>query len=142
MSNHARPGAESRHNLGYWRNAQWLGLGAGAHSHVGGRRWKNHDDPAGYAAAIARDGAAEAWSETPDAASGVLESLMMGLRLVEEGVDLDALSARHGLDVRALHHEALARHVAAGHLALDGARLRCTPAGLRVLNTVLVDFVP
>ena len=142
VSNHARPGAECRHNLGYWRNAQWLGLGAGAHSHVAGRRWKNHDDPAAYAAAVARDGAAEAWSETPDAASGVLESLMMGLRLVEEGVDLDALSARHGLDVRAMHREPLARHVAAGHLSLDGARLRCTPAGLRVLNTVLVDFVP
>jgi len=142
VSNHARPGAACRHNLGYWRNREWLGLGAGAHSHVAGRRWKNHDDPAGYAAAIARDGAAEAWSEMPDAASGVLESLMMGLRLLDEGVDLDGLSARHGLDVRALHGDALARHVDAGRLALDGARVRCTPAGLRVLNAVLVDFVP
>ncbi len=142
VSNHARPGAACRHNLGYWRNREWLGLGAGAHSHVAGRRWKNHDDPAAYAAAVVRDGAAEAWSESPDAASGVLESLMMGLRLLDEGVDLVELSARHGLDVRAMHGDALARHVEAGRLVLDGARLRCTPAGVRVLNAVLVDFVP
>jgi oxygen-independent coproporphyrinogen-3 oxidase len=142
VSNHAKPGAACRHNLGYWRNRAWLGLGAGAHSHVAGRRWKNVDDPATYAARIAAAGDATAWEERPDAASGLLESLMMGLRLVEEGVDLDELTARHGLDARQVHADALARHVAAGRLTLDGARLRATAAGLAVLNSVLVDFVP
>ena len=142
VSNHARPGAESRHNLAYWRNVEWLGLGAGAHSHVDGRRWKNVDDPAAYAARIARGREAEAWSERPPARSGLLESLMMGLRLVKEGVDLAALAVRHGVDPRVEHRDAIARHVAAGRLERTGGRLRCTPAGLDVLQTILVDFVP
>ena len=123
VSNHARPGRESLHNLGYWRNAEWVGLGAGAHSHVGGRRWKNADDPAEYA-------------------RRVFESLMMGLRLVEEGVDLAALAVRHDIDPAVEHGEAIARHVAAGLLERDGARLRCTPRGLDVLQRILLDFVP
>ncbi len=142
VSNHARPGAESRHNLAYWRNVEWLGLGAGAHSHVAGRRWKNVDDPALYAARVGRDGHAEEWSERPPARSGLLESLMMGLRLVEEGVDLSVLAARHGVDPRVEHRDAIAAHVAAGRLELTGDRLRCTAAGLDVLQSILVDFVP
>lgn len=142
VSNHARLGAACQHNLGYWRNREWLGLGAGAHSHVGGRRWKNLDDPAAYAAAAAATGRAEAFSERPSRASGVLESLMMGLRLLDEGVDLAVLSSRHGVDVEREHGEAIDRHVAEGRLVREGTRLRCTAAGLRVLHRVLLDFVP
>jgi oxygen-independent coproporphyrinogen-3 oxidase len=142
VSNHAKPGAESRHNLGYWRNAEWLGLGAGAHSHVAGRRWKNVDDPAAYVAAVRSGGAAEEWAERPSPASALLESLMMGLRLVDEGVDLAALAARHGIDPRVVHGDALARHVAAGLLSRRGDVVVATDRGLDVLNTLLVDFVP
>ena len=150
ISNHARPGQESRHNLGYWRDAQWLGLGAGAHSSVEGRRWKNVDDPSEYAARVRAAGPsvgnsagnAEAWSERPNPRQRVLEGLMMGLRLVEEGVDLAALAARHGVDPRVEHAEALDRHVRAGFLERRGDRLRCTSRGLEVLNRLLVDFVP
>jgi oxygen-independent coproporphyrinogen-3 oxidase len=141
VSNHAKPGAESLHNLGYWHNADWIGLGPGAHSHVRGRRWKNVDDPAAYAARVAARAEAEEWSERPDAPSALFESLMMGLRLAD-GVDLDALSARHGIDARAVHAGAIDRHVADGTLVLSGSRLRCTDRGLDVLNTLLLDFVP
>jgi oxygen-independent coproporphyrinogen III oxidase len=142
VSNHAKPGEESRHNLGYWRDGQWLGLGAGAHSMVAGRRWKNVDDPAEYVARVRAGGAAEAWSERPTPRQRVLEGLMMGLRLLDEGVDLAALARRHGIDPRVEHAEALARHEAAGFLVRRGDRLLCTPRGLEVLNRVLVDFVP
>jgi oxygen-independent coproporphyrinogen-3 oxidase len=141
VSNHARPGEESLHNLGYWRNAEWIGLGPGAHSHVGGRRWKNLDDPARYAARVTARGEAEEWSERPDAPTALFESLMMGLRLAE-GVDLDVLAARHGMDARVVHADALARHVADDTLVLEGPRLRCTDRGLDVLNAVLLDLVP
>ncbi len=141
ISNFARPGAESRHNLGYWRNVEWLGLGAGAHSHVGGRRWKNVDDPAGYAQRIAGDGEAHTWHEQVEPAWQLFESLMMGLRLIE-GIDLDVLDARFGLDVRTEHAQALERHEASGFLVRDGARLRLTPKGLDVANAVIGDFVP
>jgi coproporphyrinogen III oxidase-like Fe-S oxidoreductase len=72
----------------------------------------------------------------------VLEGLMMGLRLVEEGVDLAALARRHGIDPRVENADALARHEKAGFLVRRGDRLVCTPRGLEVLNRVLVDFVP
>ncbi len=141
ISNFARPGAESRHNLAYWRNADWLGLGAGAHSHVRGRRWKNVDDPAAYAQGIAETSDAPAWHEEVSSPWQLFESLMMGLRLVE-GVDLDALHQRYGIDARDAHAAALVRHEAAGFLEHDGARLRLTAEGLDVANAVIGDFVP
>jgi oxygen-independent coproporphyrinogen-3 oxidase len=141
VSNHARPGAESLHNLGYWRNAAWLGLGAGAHSHAGGRRWKNVDDPAEYVRRVRAGLDPMEWDERPDARTALFESLMMGLRLVE-GVDLDELAARHGVDPRREHGGAIGEHVAAGRLVLEGGRLRCSPEGLDVLNSILLDMAP
>ena len=141
VSNHAKPGRESRHNLGYWRDADWLGIGAGAHSHVDGRRWKNVDDPAAYVARVKSAGEAVEWTEHVDAKTALFESMMMGLRLVREGVDLEALAARHGVDPRVVHAEAIRGHVGAGLLSLTGSRLRCTPAGLCVLNRLLLDLL-
>ena len=129
VSNYARAGAQSRHNLGYWRNANWWGLGAGAHGHLDGRRWKNLSDPASYARAVSSTGHAEEWSENADARTRLFETLMMGLRLVE-GVDLEAARARTGLDARAEHAEVLARFVGEGLLTLEGARLAPTSRGL------------
>jgi oxygen-independent coproporphyrinogen-3 oxidase len=142
VSNFSKPGAECLHNLGYWRTAEWLGLGAGAHSHVAGRTWKNLDDPAGYSKRVFANGEAVEWEERVHARSALLESLMMGLRLCDEGVGLAELAARHGIDPRSEYGPALSRHVSAGFLSLDGSRLRCTPTGLDVLNTLLLDFVP
>ena len=142
VSNHARPGEESRHNLGYWRHRDWLGLGAGAHSHVDGVTWKNEDDPAGYARAIARTASARVFEERVDPRHALLEALMMGLRLLDEGVDLAALATRYGVDPRVEHADAIGRHVRGGTLEREGDRLRATPRGVDVLNRVLVDFVP
>jgi oxygen-independent coproporphyrinogen-3 oxidase len=141
ISNFARPGEESLHNLAYWHNVQWLGLGAGAHSHVGGRRWKNIDDPAAYGAAVTATKAPEAWSESVSPALRLFESLMMGLRLVD-GVDVDELSERHGIDPRVAHADAIALHEAGGFLQLEGAQLRLTTKGLDLANAVIGDFYP
>jgi len=141
ISNFARPGAQSRHNLAYWNNADWLGLGAGAQSHSCGRRWKNVDDPRAYTEAIQGTGEAVVWHESVSPPWQLFESLMMGLRLVD-GVDLDALAARYRIDVRDVNAAALAGHEAAGFLRHDGARLRLTSAGLDVANAVIGDFVP
>jgi oxygen-independent coproporphyrinogen-3 oxidase len=100
------------------------------------------DDPAAYVAAVRASGAAEEWAERPSPAAALLESLMMGLRLVDEGVDLAALAASHGIDPRVVHADAIARHVEAELLSRRGDRLVATDRGLDVLNAVLVDFVP
>jgi oxygen-independent coproporphyrinogen-3 oxidase len=141
ISNFARPGQESRHNLAYWRDAQWLGLGAGAHGHGAGRRWKNVDDPAEYVARVRAGEDPQAWSESVPAPLRLFESLMMGLRLLE-GVDLARLGARHGLDARARYADVVARHRDAGLLVQDGDRIALSERGLDVANHVLADFWP
>jgi oxygen-independent coproporphyrinogen-3 oxidase len=141
ISNHARPGAACVHNLGYWGDADWIGLGAGAHSHVGRRRWKNEDDPARYARRASTPGGAVAWAETATPAVALFEAVMMGLRLID-GVDLDDLARRTGADLRERHREALDERLREGLLALDGARLRLTARGLDLASWVLRGFLP
>ena len=141
ISNFARPGEESLHNLAYWRNVEWLGLGAGAHSHGAGRRWKNVDDPAGYATAVQAGRAPTEWTEDVGDALRLFESLMMGLRLVE-GVDLDLLEARHGIDVRVEHGALLEQLEAEKLLRVAGSRLVLTTRGLDVANAVIATFYP
>jgi oxygen-independent coproporphyrinogen-3 oxidase len=141
ISNFARARARCRHNLAYWRNADWLGIGAGAHSHHAGRRWKNVDDPATYAARVESGAAPRAWEERVDPASQLFESLMMGLRLLE-GVDVGALTARHGIDVERRYAREIERYVGAGLLVRRGPRLAFTARGLDLANHVLADFVP
>ena len=141
ISNFARPGRACRHNLAYWQNANWVGLGAGAHSHESGRRWKNVDDPADYVRAITSGGSPVEWREAMGKPVQLFESLMMGLRLIA-GVDLDELTRRHGIDLRVTHAAALTRQQEQGLIELEGATLRLTERGLDLANSVLVDYLP
>lgn len=94
LSNWARgDGARSRHNLLYWRNQHWWGVGPSAHSHLAGRRWWNHDQLGPWADALADGASAEAGHEQPDGAARQLEAVMLGIRLAE-GLPLDALPER------------------------------------------------
>jgi len=110
IANWARPGKRSLHNLGYWRNEEWLGVGAGAHSHLAGVRSRNPASLLEYVervdAGLGRivDGAADA----------AVDGAMLALRL-DEGLDLARYSGRFGVAARE-------RVVAALH-SLDGARL-------------------
>lgn len=91
LSNWARgDAARSRHNLLYWRNQHWWGVGPSAHSHVGGRRWWNHDQLGPWADALAARDTPEAGHEQPDDAARQLETVMLGIRLAE-GLPLDVL---------------------------------------------------
>jgi oxygen-independent coproporphyrinogen-3 oxidase len=141
ISNYARPGEECRHNLGYWRNADWIGIGAGAHSHVRGTRWKNEDDPGRYALRVLAGGGAEVWRETTDASTALFDTMLMGLRLAE-GVDLVAAAERTGIDARTAFADAISRHVAEGLVVLHGTRLRLTARGLDLASYVTRSFLP
>lgn len=136
VSNFARPGFESRHNLAYWRNADWVAVGAGAHGHVGGRRWRDEDDPARYVARVAAGEAPVAFEEEVPAAGRAFEHLLMGLRL-STGVDLDLVQQRTGEDVLVARAEPIQRLVDEGFLRLKQRMLIATPRGRDVLDAVV-----
>jgi oxygen-independent coproporphyrinogen-3 oxidase len=90
VSNWAKPGGECRHNIVYWRNQDWLGIGPGAHAHSAGTRSWNLKHPAAWAARIDEGVSATAESEVLDRTDIAHEDIMLGLRL-REGLPLSAL---------------------------------------------------
>ncbi|MDR1851667.1 MAG: radical SAM family heme chaperone HemW [Propionibacteriaceae bacterium] len=105
ISNWALPGYECKHNLGYWRSDDWLGLGAGAHSHVAGKRWWNQKLPASYIEA-AHAGVPEAGSETLNDEQRRTERVLLELRLAE-GLDLGVLTPTESARLDRFENEGL-----------------------------------
>lgn len=140
ISNVARPGCESRHNLKYWHDTGWLAFGCGAHGSRSGRRWRHVADTRTYVERVqaGADPVAEARRLDPEAQLG--EALFMGLRLTE-GVSLDAFRVRFGHDVWTRYGEALAPAVEAGLLVREFGRIRLTPRGMLLANEVMQVFV-
>ena len=135
IANFARPGAECRHNLNYWRNGRYLGLGAAAHSHLAGNRRANLTDLDRYLTAVGAGQAPVAFTEEIGPAEDLVETLLLGLRL-REGIALDLFPRRFGRTVEALFGSALVRLAGDRLIALDGERLRLTGSGV-----VLADYV-
>lgn len=142
VSNHARPGAESRHNAVYWRGEACLALGPGA----AGLLPPDPSDPPGTVAVRTQNPPIKGWlrgdppERTPlDGRAFALEKLMTGLRTLE-GVDLAALRAATGVDAERAFPTALATALRHGLLELDGTTLCATRGGIRVLNAVLRGF--
>jgi oxygen-independent coproporphyrinogen-3 oxidase len=138
ISNHARPGAECRHNLAYWRYEDYLGVGPGAHGRV---------TTATGRVATQHRRAPEAWlaapvlETTPIAPETAIEEmLMMGLRLAE-GVPRARIEAVAGRDVEALFGAALPRLAEGGFITLDEERLAATADGRQRLNSVLATLL-
>ena len=141
VSNHARPGEESRHNLTYWRSGDYLGIGPGAHGRitVGGQKLatRQHAAPEAWTAAVERDGHATRARTPLTRAERLAEMTMMGLRL-NEGIHRDAFARAFDAGPEALFDRArLDALVDEGYLALDAHRLAATPAGLLRLDAVL-----
>jgi putative oxygen-independent coproporphyrinogen III oxidase len=144
ISNHARPGAECRHNLAYWRYEDYLGIGPGAHGRVtrgdGKLAMQQRRSPEAWLAAVERDGTAIE-EMTPIAPATVVEEvLMMGLRLVE-GVPRARLETLAGREVEDLFGAALPPLIDGGFLLLDDDRLAATAAGRQRLNAVLAALL-
>jgi len=136
IANWARPGHECRHNLVYWRNGEWLGVGAGAHSHLGGRRSRQ---PGGLVAYLARmerhDGRI-----ADDGADLAIDTAILALRL-DEGLDLAAYGARFGAPARARVDAALEGLDGTGVIERRGERVALTDRGRFVANEVFVRLV-
>ena len=146
VSNHAAPGAESRHNLIYWRGGDWLGIGPGAHGRVtsaatGRLETRRLKKPECWLDAVTSLGhGTEATELIPPRADG-MERLMMALRLVE-GVDLDDQAQRAGMSVAALIDQAvLGDFIAEGLMWRKGPRIGATEMGRPLLNAMLTRLV-
>jgi oxygen-independent coproporphyrinogen-3 oxidase len=140
ISNVARPGRESRHNLKYWHDTGWLAFGCGAHGSRDGRRWKHVADTRTYVDRVRAGAEPIAEARRLTRIEQLSEALFMGLRLAE-GIDLAAYGARFGHDVWSRYGDALEPAVAAGLLDHDAGRLRLTRRGRLLANEVMQAFV-
>jgi oxygen-independent coproporphyrinogen-3 oxidase len=138
ISNHARPGAESRHNLAYWRYQDYAGVGPGAHGRRLGMRTVRHKKPENFLSAVTRNAHGISEEEVLTAEEGAHEALVMGLRLAE-GIEPTALSDRFA-GHRIVDATCVDRLVGHGLLERDGSRLRTTPAGRLLLDSILAEI--
>lgn len=142
VSNHAREGAESRHNLIYWRAGDYAGIGPGAHGRLtlGGTRWATETPrgPSDWLRAVEDSGAGETPREALAAEDQAAEYLMMGLRLAE-GIDLLRYESLSGRPINANSISDLEEH---GLVRQEAGRLCSTRAGRAVLNAVIRELLP
>ena len=138
ISNHARPGAESRHNLTYWRYQDYAGVGPGAHGRRLGMRTVRHRKPENFLAAVDRNGHGMVEEAGLTPVEAAQEALVMGLRLTE-GIEPALLAERLGVE-RIVDDRAVDRLVGHGLLARDGNILRATPAGRLLLDSILAEI--
>ena len=141
ISNHARPGEESRHNMTYWRYGDYAGIGPGAHGRRMAAATQRHRKPENWLAAIGRNGHG-CQSETPlSAPERASEALMMGLRLAE-GININTLSDRLDIAPRDMIDEAAVMRLS-GHGLIERANghLRITPPGMLLLDAILPQIM-
>jgi oxygen-independent coproporphyrinogen-3 oxidase len=137
ISNHARRGKESRHNLTYWRYGDYAGVGPGAHGRRLGMRTVRHKKPENFLSALRRNGNGIVEEAVLTPAEAVDEALVMGLRLAE-GVDAAAIEERFG--VPAVDWRKVERLAESGHLAHNNARVRLTSSGRLLLDAILGEI--
>jgi putative oxygen-independent coproporphyrinogen III oxidase len=145
VSNYARPGSESRHNLVYWRYRDYAGIGPGAHGRVSVGNallaTRRHRAPEAWAERVERDGHGSTGEAALSATERAREMLLMGLRL-SEGVDADRFAARTGVALHdALDGDLLGRALEEGYLQQAGATLRATAEGRKRLDALLAALV-
>ena len=141
VSNHARVGQESRHNLAYWRYADYAGVGPGAHGRRLGQATERHKKPENFIVAVERNGHGLKVESDLPAHERATEAMLMGLRLTE-GIDLARIEMRSGLGRAAfVDADAVARLVDQGLMGQDGNRLAVTDDGILLLDSILSEVV-
>jgi oxygen-independent coproporphyrinogen-3 oxidase len=140
ISNVARPGRRSRHNLKYWQAGSWLGLGCAAHSTWDGIRWRNLSSTGEYIGRVRAGASARVDVRVLSDQERLEEALFMGLRLTD-GLDLAAIRTRHGVDVVDRYGHELQRFVDAGWMVERPGRLALTRSGMLVANEIMMVFI-
>jgi putative oxygen-independent coproporphyrinogen III oxidase len=141
ISNHARPGQESRHNLTYWRYGDYIGIGPGAHGRRTGIATQRHKKPENWMGAVARNGHGTQSEDVLAGEDKAREALLMGLRLAE-GIDLEHIAARSGIGVTQLVDErTVDQLIDIGLLHRRDMRLQVSAAGMLLLDAILPEIV-
>ena len=140
ISNVARSGHQSRHNVKYWADGDWLAFGCGAHGTRGGRRWHNVAGTEEYVSRIAAGQSVVAGVRTLSPAERAEEALMTGIRLTR-GISLPGIAARYGVDTWKRYGSALAPFVEAGLVEYTPPVLKLTRQGMLLANEVCAVFV-
>src|ERR1700674_4208492 len=136
ISNWAKPGFESRHNLKYWRREPYLGLGAGAHSFSGAERWANAHDAAAYVTVVQGGRLPVEQHETLTAESALEEELFLGLRQLD-GIDVGRIERDYGVTLG----ERFERLTSAGLIERKDNIVRLAPKKLSVSNEAFVELL-
>ncbi len=147
ISNWALPGFESRHNQQYWHNQPYLGFGAGAHGYAAGYRTIVVRSPQRYVA-LAGSASQRAFPRSPatskcvpvSAEDEISETIMLGLRLVQEGINRRAFAERFGVDIVALRRAEVGRLADLGLLEVSDEYVRLSPAAYLISNRVIAEL--
>lgn len=132
----------SIHNQLYWQNGAYYGIGAGAHGYLNGERYSNLRLPSAYVEQVGNNGLAVHQREQIDPATELGETMMLGLRLLLDGVADSDVVARHGVDLASSFGPTIERFQSLGLLEWGAGRLRLTDRGAFVANSVCAEFLP
>ena len=140
ISNFAKPGRESRHNLVYWHNRPYAAIGKAAAGSVDGRRWTNHPDLQAWLSAVEAGASPPCDEETLTGPLAMSETVMLGLRLIE-GLSLAEFSGRYGRELSDVFPQSLAKHLRQGTLLQTDDRLSVSREALFISDSIFADFI-
>ena len=142
ISNFSLPGFESRHNTTYWRNEEYLGLGPSAASYIAGRRFVNVADLSAYRATLADARLPLASCERLDPEQGMAETFILGLRMLNEGVNRQSFKDRYGVDPFVHYQKVVEKWRDLGFLEVTPELIRLTPKAIPVASQIQLAFLP
>lgn len=140
ISNYAKPGCQCRHNINYWQNGEYIGLGVGAVAFLNGTRCTAITDADQFCKCLESEQDVWAEKEQLDREAAFRETVIMGLRMTA-GVSLVELTDRFGIKAEIYYSETLHRLIRQDLLHIVQNRLQLTPQGMLLANTVMAELV-
>jgi oxygen-independent coproporphyrinogen III oxidase len=140
ISNFSKPGFECRHNLNYWDNGEYLGLGAGASSYINGERFKNINLPSRYIRDVQAKGSAVESTEKLELLHAMGETIMLGLRVLK-GIPIDKFEARFHISFSNVYGKVIDPLLSDGLITLNQNRMALSRKGLFLADSVILKFL-
>ena len=140
ISNFARPGFESKHNLNYWDNGEYLGLGAGASSYLNGERFKNTNLPSRYIREVQAKGSAVESTEKLELLHAMGETIMLGLRRLK-GIPIEEFENRFQISFKKVYGKVIDPLLNEGLITLNQNRMALSRKGIFLADSVILKFL-